>query len=271
MRERVNEYESAMAHRAVIERLWSRPLLDAHLERLPILEQGTVLVAEARCGYMALRWSERLPEQVRVIALDPSRAMLDEARQRLEDNQARRIFLVPQALPSLSYADGVFHASLCAHGGVQLSAASANLGELARVTEVGGEVMLWSPGQGCFAELYELFDEALRVHDLYDAADRLKQTRGDFVSAAGLYGASQLIGLHDVELHESAWRVAFDSGREALNTPLLRQTVFAQWMSVIRSHEREPVVRYVTDAIDTYFHGRVFECSMEAVGLKAVR
>lgn len=271
MRDRLSEHQEAEAHLMVIEKLWSRPLLDTQLERLPDVAQGSVLVAESRCGYVPLQWSARLPEHVRIIALDPSRAMLDTARSRMDEASLRRIFLVPQALPSLSYADGVFNAAVCINGLLTRQQLRDGLSELARVIESGGKLHLVVPTRECFSEIYDLLDEAFKSLRLGDTAERLKALRTTLISSYDLYTTAREHGLHELDITEHRWSVAFDSGREALLSPLLRHTFFDMWMSVIRSSEREPILRYLADAIDTYYHERVFTCSMAAIALTASR
>lgn len=271
MKERLNEHQEAVAHRAIMEKLWTRPLVAAYLERFPSSGGATVLVAEARCGYVPLRWAEQLGEDTRIIALDPSRSMLDQARQRVDEELGRRVFFVPQRVSSLSYADGVFKGAVCMNGVATALQLRAGLEELSRVVEPGGELLVITPTAGCFPQLYDLFEEALHAHDIRDAIDRLHDLKGAFIWESHLYERAMEQGLREVRLERSSWDVAFESGREALMSPMLRETFFSHWLGAIRSSDREPVLRYVADAIDTYFHGRVFICTVEAACLMCRR
>lgn len=272
MNDRLDEHQEALAHQAVMEALWTEPLLDASMSQLRSFEGASVLIAESRCGYTPLRLSAVVSDHTRIIALDPSRAMLDQARQRTDDELQRRIFFVPQHVNSLSYADDVFHTCICFHGLNTLEQLREGLHELVRVTQHGGQVAIAVPAIDCFPEVYDMLVEALRAQSLDDAADRLVSfCQEQLLNESILLTMAKELGLHDLKLARHSWKVAFSSGREVILSPVLRETLFPEWVSVIRSAEREPVLRYIADAIDTYFHGRTFECSIEAIGLIASR
>lgn len=271
MKERLNEHHEAMAHKAVMEKLWTRPLVDAYLDDFPAPPSSTVLAAEARCGYVPMRWVEALPEDTRIIALDPSRSMLDQARQRIGEESQRRIFFVPQHINSLSYADGVFKAAVCLNGMTTARQLREGLSELARVVDAGGRLLVITPAADCFPEMYDMFTEALRAHRLEDVSQRLRDLRASFIHPSTLNAEARELGLHDIRIHRSSWKIAFESGREVLMSPLLRETFFSHWIGAIRSADREPVLRYIADAIDTYFHERVFTCTVRAACLSCTR
>lgn len=271
MNDRLDEHQEALAHQMIMEKLWTQPLLDVTMPELATPDGSTVLVAEARCGLPAISWSRYLPESTRIIALDPSRTMLDQARQRIAEDLQRRIFFVPQSIQSLSYADDVFKASVCVHGLNTPAQLRDGLRELSRVTQHGGQLMVAMPTWDCFAEIFDMFDEALQAQQLTDAAQRLQDCRRGLIHEENVVSAAREFGLHDLSLTRHSWDVAFSSGREVVLSPILRETLFDSWISVIRSSEREPSLRYIADAIDTYFHGRTFESTLKLLSLVASR
>lgn len=268
----IHESQETQAHRDVMERLWTRPILDVVGGRLARPAGSSVLVAEARCGLAPLMWAEKLPADTRVIALDPSRAMLDIARQRVEAQELqRRVFLVSQRVAAISYADDVFRAALCVHGVMTAVQARDSLKELARVTQSGGQVVLACPLADSFPEFHDLLDESLRAHQLDEAVRRLDELPRSLISEAQLASHAREIGLQEVQIERVTWRVAFESGRAFLMSPLLRETFFPQWLGLLRSSDRDYVLRAVADAVDTYFHERTFSCEVRAACVIATR
>lgn len=262
--------EEAVAHKNVIEALWTKPLLDAYLTNLPVPSGASVLVAEARCGYVPMRWLATLEGNTRIIALDPSRAMLDQARQRMDEVQQRRVFFVPQQVSALSYAaDDVFLASVCVNGLWTTKELEHGLKELVRVTVSEGKVVIAAPLWNCFSELYDMLHEALRVYELEDALKRIQAKRRSLIHEGDVLAAAKHMELQDIELDCLHWRVSFHSGRDLLASPLIRELFFEHWVSVIRVSDRDHVLRYVVDAIDTYFHERTLTCQMHAICLRA--
>ncbi len=265
-----NDIQAAQSHRRVVEKLWTEPIYDAAMPDLENFDTASVLVAESRCGYVPLRLSESIPPESRIIALDPSRAMLDQARERLADSD-RRVFFVPQKVNHLSYADDVFSLSVCLNGGVSQRHAAEALGELSRVTNQGGKVVFAAPLQTAFPEFYDMLDEALRAHSLNDVLGRMYELRHAFLTPARLAALAEQAGLTDPEVHELEWEIEFESGDDLLFSPLIRETFFPQWIGIVRSSDREPILRYVSDAIDTYWHGSDFVCRVRAAVVVATR
>lgn len=265
----MTEHPTVRAHRDVVERLWTQPLLELCGPELPRPLDATVLSAESRCGAVVLRWFEELPEGTRMMALDSSGPMLDEARERMAEEDLRRVFFVQQRVNALSYADGVFDATLCLHGMITGRQAREGLEELVRVTAPGGEVVAAFPVVESFSEFYDLVDEAIRALDLEGAFERLQELRGNLLSQAQIAAIGSELEVEAVELSELSWEIAFSSGRKFLESPLIQETFFPHWVGAIRFSEREEVLRYVERAIDTYWKGRSFTTEVRAILLKA--
>lgn len=271
MSDAANEHQAALGHLAVVERLWTAPLYGALDLDVTASRSSSVLVAESRCGYVPLQLLGALPDDTRVLALDPSRAMLDQARQRIDEEAQKRVFLVSQRVGDLSYADDVFRMSVCLNGVVTPSQVQEGLAELTRVTGAGGHVTIAAPLRTCFPEFYDILDEALRAHQLHDVLGRMYEMRDGLMTPSRLLACAEEVGLVEPRVDEVAWEVGFDSGQELVFSPLVRETFFSQWTGVVRSSEREPVLRYVADAIDTYWHDRDFTCTVVAGVLTGTR
>lgn len=265
------EHQAAIAHKAVIEPLWTEPLFASCNPIGEMPESSSVLVAESRAGYVPMEVVKHLPDDTRVIALDPSRAMLDQARQRAGEDMARRVFFVPQRVGDLSYADGVFRSSICMNGVATTRQAREAVNELARVTAPGGSVTLAAPLRSGFSEFYDMLDEALRAHSLNDVLGRMYELRASFLTPSKLADMADEAGLIDVVIDELSWEVEFKSGQELIMSPLIRETFFPHWIGIIRSADREPILRYVADAIDMYWHDRQFTCRIVAGCLNGMR
>ncbi len=265
-----NEHQSASSHRDVVEKLWTAPVYEACVTEISVPSASSLLVAEARCGHIPERILSLIPEDTRVIALDPSRAMLDLARQRMDESAQRRVFFVPQRVGALSYADDVFKASICLNGVVTAREAEEALKELARVTCPGGQIIFGVPLNTCFPEFFDILDEALRAHQLHDVLGRMYDMQESLLTPGLLSEIAESAGLHDTVFQELSWDVSFASGQELLMSPLIRETFYPHWMGVIRSSDRDAILRYIADAVDTYWHDDEFTCHVVAGCLRAI-
>lgn len=263
----MEEHKEADEHIASTEPLWTIPVFDVCLDHLPTPSGATVLSAESRCGHVPGRWAERLPDDTRLIALDPSRQLLDRARERVDASKHRRVFFMSQRVAALSYADGVFKGAACVHGLTTMTQAVEGLAELARVTDRGGKVVIAAPLASALPEVYDLFDEAFRINRLDDQLARFIAARQTFVDGAALEQAAAERGLRDVGTAQVEWRLAFERGGAMIRSALLRETFFPHWMGAISPPSRDPILRALARAIDTYFVDESFTTTMRAVVL----
>lgn len=264
MEEPANDYEQAQEHREVVEPLWTRPLLDEIADDIPLADEGTQLVAEVRAGSVAIELVGRLDEDVRMIALDPVRAMLDAARERAEEEGIDQIFFVPERVDAISYADDVFDASVCLNGFVTARQISEGVDELARVTDGGGAVAVGAALGDSFEFFYDLLDEAFRAHDLEERLEQIDSLRDSLISPPRLVAAAQEADLEVEHVEEIEWTLTFERSNEFLYSPLLRETFFPHWTGIISSPNRDQVLRYVGDALDTYWRHEDVETTLRA-------
>ena len=260
----VSENPTVRAHRDVVERLWTEPVLELCGSKLPVPDDATVLAAEARCGALLLEWLPDLPSATRMMALDSSGPMLDEARSRIDAEEQKRIFFVQQRVASLSYADGVFDGAVCLHGLITARQVQEGLRELIRVIAGGAQVVACFPLRSSFPEFYDLLDEALRACGLEDVLVRLDELRENLLSPARVASVAEREGLTDVSVSELSWELAFSNGREYLYSPLIQETFFPHWVGAIRASEREDVLSYISDAIDSYWSDRTLNTEVKA-------
>lgn len=266
-----NTFEQARAYKAVVEKLWTQPIFEASRALIGAEKSATVLVAEARCGYVPLELLSVLEKGTRIIAMDGHDSMLDVARKRAESHDTQnRIFFVEQRVGAISYAAGVFGTSICLDGLLTLRQVEAALGELTRVSAPGATVLLAAPLAASFPEFYDILDEALRAHKMLEAvALRIAKLKRTLITPPRLAALARAAELSVMGVEKLSWEVAFAGGHEFLQSPLIRETFFPQWLGLIPSSEREPILRYVADAIDTYWHGRVFQTTISAALLTA--
>ena len=264
MEDPATEQQIADAHRSVVEPLWTEPLFEKVSEAVALAESGTQLVAEARCGYLPMQFRGELDEAVRLIALDPKRAMLDEARERAGEDSDQQIFYIPERVDSISYADDVFDSTVCFNGLITVRQADEGIEELARVTVPGGCVSVAVPLAASFQLFYDMLDEAFRAHEMTEKLARLDNLRDSFVRPPRMVALAEEAGLQVEEIRQLEWSVSFDTGREFLYSPLVRETFFPHWIGLISAPDRDRVMRYIGEAIDTYFDERPIETNVAA-------
>jgi ubiquinone/menaquinone biosynthesis C-methylase UbiE len=137
------------AHAADYDRKAGRSDIRARLT--PALVQAVAAAAPARAldlaagtGRFTYPAATALPKAL-VVALDEARAMLRVARERGAGEPARNVAWVSGRAEALPFRPGAFDCVFTAFAFHHFAAASAVLGEVARVTRAGGTVLILEP------------------------------------------------------------------------------------------------------------------------------
>lgn len=243
---------------------WEARLVPALIAAMALPERGSILVAECRTGFVALELLARLGEEVRCIALDSSREMLDVARSKLPPDD-RRIWWDAKSIEQTHYRDDVFGASVCAAGIVTQGDVQRVCRELVRLTQPQGAVGLVVPLRGTFAEFYDLYREALLAEDLHHYEPALGEFVASLVDAEGLAMSLTDAGVQGVEVHPVRFELSFASGEDFLLSPLVESLYLPYWLQICRDDgAREQIFFHVLRAMDTYFEGLGLTMTAEA-------
>ena len=239
---------------------WEAQLAPPMLDAIPLPSEGSVLVAECRTGYVAMKLVERLSPSVRCIAIDPSREMLDIARVQHADQE--RIWWEARQTTKLPYQAGVFGATICTAGVTTKDDLHQIARQLARVTSEGGPVGMLVPMAGSLSAFYDMFREALHARDLAHFEPALDAFVDDLLDEDALRVDLAAAGIRDVEVHASSLPLTFESGEDFLTHPLVASLYMPSWVQICRDEaSRVQLFDHVVEALDTYFFG--FEMTLE--------
>ena len=255
--------------------VWAQRFGRMLLRDLDLPEKSQILNVACGTGYPAVELLRRVPAGSRLIAIDPSSALLDVARRKVEDMGARGVFFRSEsALPRLSFTSDVYNLVLCNLGLPDMPDPAAALADFARVTVPGGQVRVTLPLDGTFQEFHDIYREVLTKHDKHDTLTRL-----DGHIAATYPGPAQCedwlrgAGLTDVRVEVDRFTMLFRSSREFFFAPVIEYGPLARWKDLAGTgQEMQDVFWYIKEAIDAYFEGRAFTVTVVAgclVGTKA--
>ena len=235
--------------------------VDAALLRLYSQAGGevspNVLVAEARTGHLLEQLSLVLPERARLMAVEPTSEMLDEARRRMEEVD-RRVFFSTQSMTKLSYTDGVFDLVFCGNGMLTRTDLRRAGRELVRVLKGSGDLYLALPMEGSFELFTDLFQEAILRLELRDLEQGLAGYKEALLAEAAL--AQELAALGVVELSREVlnFEVGFENAEDFLFSSFMERLYLPRWLAICSDTEvRERVFEDIAGAIDTYFSGPI--------------
>jgi ubiquinone/menaquinone biosynthesis C-methylase UbiE len=243
------------------------------LRAVRIPPRGSILQVGCSTGAATATIAERLDADGRVVALDPSAALIELARARVRQQQplGRRIFFRTHAAGELlPFAEETFDAVIANQPLADLADPAATLADWARVVKPDGAIVLCTPLRGTWFELLDLYREVLTGQGA-DAAGREQQfqaldayiaTLPDVHTVAGLFEAARL-GQAAIELEQ--WELVFRTAREFFYAPVIEQGPLPRWKEIAGSgEEMQHLFAVLKETIDTYYAGRPFSVSILA-------
>jgi len=238
----------------------AEPLLRA----LPRRPKTVALEYGCATGKLARAVAERLDDESRVVAVDPSPAMIEiataEPAPRVE-YQAADLSPLPVAPASCD----LVYSNLAV---ADLPKPGEAMAELTRALKPGGKLLVTLPLRGSWAEFLDLYRDVLREHGKHDALASLQvyeKTLPDPVTATRWLESANLT---NVTLETVRWELLFKSAREFFFAPIIELGPLSTWKQIAggRGGEMQDVFFFVKEAIETYFSGLVFPVTM-VVGL----
>ena len=235
--------------------LWSRQFGELLLRDLKVPTQANVLDVGCGTGYPALELLERMDESSRIIAIDASAAMIEEARNKAGALANKRIFFRSEsAADKLAFADEVYDLVMCNASLQEFDEPARAVREFARVTKMGGELALTLPLQGTFSAFYDLFREILLKFDQRDALERLAVHLGRYPTVARLEAWLREAGCTDVRSEQKTFCLLFHSGREFFFAPVIEFGPLSSWKRIVaQGPDLQKIFLEIKAAIDTYF------------------
>ena len=243
------------------------------LRELPRRPKTVAFEYGCATGKLTRAVAERLDPESRLVAVDPSPAMIEVANG--EPNAgpsssaaAPRVVYQAADLSPLPVPPGSCDLAYSNLAIADLPRPGEAVAELARALKPGGKLLVTLPLRGSWAEFLDLYRDVLREHGKHDALASLQayeKTLPDSITATRWL---ETAGLTNVTLETVRWELLFKSAREFFFAPIIELGPLPTWKQIAggRGGEMQDVFFFVKEAIETYFSGMVFSVTM-VVGL----
>lgn len=260
------EDKLAKIYDAEVVPIWSRRFGRMLLRDLTVPNKAMVLDVNCGSGYPALEILKRMDEQGRIIAIDTSSPLLDEARTKAGKLSGKRIFFRSESsLPKLPFTEEVYDLVIANAGVQQLDDPEPAVRECARVAKVGGQIVATYPLAGTFGEFYDLFREVLIKGDYKDAIDRLDAYLVRYPPLEQAVAWFEDAGLTDIQTEYESFTLLFKSSREFFFAPIIEYGPLSSWKTIAGKGQQMQDVFWQTKAsIDAYFQGSAFAVTVYA-------
>lgn len=236
---------------------------------LPPLREGMVLDVHSGVGSTIEQLLTRLPQEVRVLGLEPQHAMRALAKSKISPRWKNRVYLKSDDASAVAEMGDALYDLVVANLVLSEAHDLADAIEgLLRVTKPGGTVMATLPMQGTWSEAEDLLREVLRDQGLDKAQHRLRRLanlRPSGTTLARVLDGIQLTPAHYV-VEQERFALLFGSGREFLFSPLVELGPLRLWKAVVASEDGDPrqVFFQLKEAIDAYSSAGSFNVTVSA-------
>jgi hypothetical protein len=134
--------------------------------------------------------------------------------------------------------------------------------EMNRLLVTGGQALLALPLRGSYQELADLLREYALKHDATEVAKALESNTTGHPTVETLTEMLEDVGLQDVDVDMRPTTLAFKSGRDAFEDPIMRMLILPDIQRSLGPIDLSSAFRYVRDAIDRYWSEGDFELSI---------
>ncbi|HEY1584632.1 MAG TPA: class I SAM-dependent methyltransferase [Polyangia bacterium] len=260
------EDKLAKIYDAEVLPIWSRRFGRLLLRDLALPPKAMVLDVGCGTGYPSLEILGKMDAEGRIIAIDPSSPMLDEARNKAGRLAGKRIFFRSEsATPKLVFANDVYDLVICNAGLHEFDDPEGAVREFARVAKPGGRVAVTLPLAGTFNEFFDLYREVLGKVDRQDAIDRLDAHTAQYPPLEQVEAWLEDAGLVDVTGEWDTFTLLFKSSREFFFAPLIEYGPLSAWKAIAgKGQPMQDAFWHLKAAIDAYYAGRPFAVTVNA-------
>jgi ubiquinone/menaquinone biosynthesis C-methylase UbiE len=260
------EDKLAKLYDAEILPIWGRRFGRMLLRDLTLPPKAMVLDVGCGTGYPSLEILRRMDDQGRIIAIDSSSPLLDEARTKAGKLSGRRIFFRSEtALPKLPFADEVYDLVVSNAGLAEFDDPELAIRDFHRVAKEGGRVAVSLPLAGTFGEFFDILREVLIKQDRPDAIDRLDAHLVRYAPLEQAEAWFEDAGLSEVRSEHEVFTLLFKSSREFFFAPIIEYGPLAGWKLIAgKGQVMQDVFWHCKQAIDAYFAGSSFAVTVVA-------
>ncbi len=221
----------ASVYDAEIAPVWTQPFGKLLLGQVaPLDGKATLLDVMCHTGYPGFELLRRFPE-ARLMAVDPSAALIELARRKAGELLSRRVFLRTElGEPKLPFDEAVYDLVVSNLGLYDSAQPHLLLRELARVAKPGAQVVATLPLRGTFAEFYALLESELVGREVEQ--QRLKTHLLSWPDVDTVRGWARQAELQDVELVIAPFSLLFAGAVDLFYAPLIEFGPLLAWKAL---------------------------------------
>jgi ubiquinone/menaquinone biosynthesis C-methylase UbiE len=146
------------------------------------------------------------------------------------------------------------------------------LAEMVRVAVPDGMVILKLTTHGSFDEFFSLYWEALLQEGLVDQVWRdLERLINERRTVSDAEQMAERAGLREINSLSYKEEFFFETGREFIDSPLIRDNFLDEWLEIVPEDRREQVEESIVEIIERERHDSPFDISIKATVISGIK
>ena len=227
--------------------LWSAMFGLLLLEEVPIANVKTALDAGCGTGFPLIELAERLGPSAHVHGIDPWKAALVRAAEKIASRSTPNVTLHEGSAASMPFADSTFDLIVSNLGLNNFDDRDGAIRECRRVARPGSTIALTTNLQGHMQELYDVFESVLG--DDRAAQARLRDHVAHRSTVGGVRDLLTRGGFTVRRVVERKGVMRFANGTALLNHHFIKLGFLDAWKKIVPGNERTVFAR-LRDALD---------------------
>lgn len=225
--------------------LWSAMFGLMLLEHVPMRHGITVLDLGYGAGFPLLELAERLGESCKVCGVDPWEAARQRAIGKADLWQVKNVELLPGDAASLPFPDETFDLIVSNLGINNFADPQAAFGECFRVAKPGARMAITTNLQGHMAEVYEVFETALRELGREALVPALHQHIAHRTTVPEVQAMFEQAGFRVTVVHKKSMALRYLDGSALLRHHFIRWGFLDAWKGVLDPAEQSTVFAHL--------------------------
>ncbi len=232
--------------------LWSGPFAQLLLREVPAQLDQPVLEVFCNAGGLSVDLLARMVGKARLIAIDPVQDLLDLAREKTSDalRQHRIFFHHNELFERFRLPDDLFGLACCNLGLFYVDPPDTMLEEIWRTLQPGGSALLTLPLRGSLLDLFGPTRTFLEQIGEHEASRQIEVHELQYrLPEQAMYLLHQ-VGFERVNLRRQSFRLFFEDAHAMFAHTFIQRGFLSLWLPALQYHQREVVLRELTEIFD---------------------
>lgn len=260
-----DEKELAFRYDLFIAPDWSERFDSVVDENITLPPEGRILDINSGTGAHAIEIAQRMKGKGEVVGVDPSPERIALASAKATVQKVEDVKFEQGTASSLRFEDEEFDVVIGDASMTPTDEIEAMLDEMVRVAQLGAQVTLKLTTRGSFDEFFSIFWEALMNAGLLDETwNRLEDFINERMTISEAVKMAERAGLSEVETFTSKEEFFFDTAKDFIESPLIRDVFLDRWLSIAPKSRRKEVSDQLVSIIERERHDAPFDISIKA-------